>query len=61
MNYKKVKSIVFDILESCDCEDERICEKCPFANHCMALFTGDWGDIPHEEENLSVNEMRGIE
>lgn len=49
MNHDKVKSIVFDILESCDCEDERVCDKCPFVKHCVGLFTGDWGDIPHEE------------
>ena len=43
MNQEKVKRIIFDVLESCDCEDERICDKCPFANLCMGIFTGDWG------------------
>ena len=41
MNHNKVKSIVFDVLESCDCEDERICNKCPFANLCDGIFTGE--------------------
>lgn len=49
MNHKKVKSVVFDILESCDCEDARVCDKCPFVKLCVGLLTGDWGDIPHEE------------
>ena len=58
MNYKKVKSIIFDILESCDCEDEEICDKCPFCKHCVGLFTGDWGDIPYEEENVNSQERK---
>ena len=49
MNYEKVKSIVFDILESCDCDDSRICDKCPFVNLCMGLFTGDWGELSSVE------------
>lgn len=45
MNQEKVKRIVFDILESCDCEDEKICDKCPFVNICVGIFTGDWSGI----------------
>lgn len=50
MNHEKIKSIVFDILESCDCEDERICSKCPFVNYCVGIFTGDWSNVPNMEE-----------
>lgn len=56
MNYEKVKSIVFDILESCDCEDGEVCENCPFIKHCVGLFTGDWGDIPHGKEKANNKE-----
>ena len=50
MNHEKVKSVVFDILESCNCEDERVCDKCPFVKICVGIFTGDWGDIPQPDE-----------
>ena len=49
MNNERIKSIVFDLLESCDCHDSRICEKCPFVNLCMGLFTGDWGELSSVE------------
>lgn len=49
MNHEKVKSVVLDILESCDCEDERICDKCPFVKYCVGIFTGDWSGVPNME------------
>lgn len=45
MNHEKVKSIVLDILESCDCEDDEVCDKCLFADICMGIFTGDFGRL----------------
>ena len=50
MNHEKVKSVVFDILENCDCEDARVCDNCPFVKLCVGIFTGDWSDIPQPNE-----------
>lgn len=58
MNNERIKSIVFDMLESCDCDDRRICEKCPFINLCVGLFTGDWGELPSTETEKE-NEENG--
>ena len=51
MYYKDTVKVVLTILENCD-GDDNICNKCPFANHCMGLFTGDWGTVPDPEEIL---------
>lgn len=56
MEQKKVVQIVLDILESCDCEDERICNKCPFVNLCAGIFTGDWSNVPNMEEEEEEND-----
>jgi hypothetical protein len=45
MKHDKVVPIVMDILESCDCEDEKICDKCIFVDICMGIFTGDFGRL----------------
>lgn len=51
MKHDKVVPIVMDILESCDCEDARVCDKCIFADICMGIFTGDFGRLtPTVEE-----------
>ena len=50
MKQEKVVRIVLDILESCDCEDERVCDKCPFVDYCVGIFTGDWSKVPNMEE-----------
>ena len=50
MKHEKVVQTVLNILKSCDCENERICNKCPFVNYCMGIFTGDWSNVPNMEE-----------